>query len=666
MPEGTYIPDIRTKVAQYFVNKKLQELESTNPQIKLDNGDYLQALPVNLGAATAGSSQPDNFLPLPYGQTVGWKDLYDIFSERTRRANLPAETSPVANFPGYRVAIIGAGVAGLRTAKLLQDNGIPYKIFEASTRPGGRVFTYPFSPKTQTGNHDYYDVGAMRFPDNEASKLTFELFKELNLADKLIPYVFSRDNAIMYFNGIKSTAAVARTQGDHFNDETVSSSFSPTYLNKSYVDLTGNTIYGVDACIYEAYDPFRKALVEDFDQGWEKLMEFDRDSTRAYLTCEEPQYPIPVAHWLETRASGTGGFDCAFSEAILESLEFNYPIEGGVNWSCLDGGSELLIGAMLNELDTEPSYNQRVTSVRSIIEKPPDFWPFKEFPFMQVNSVDDSTGEQNTELFTHVVSTTTFAALSTIDTTEVHMTYTQRQAIRTLLYGPAVKVAIKFTSRWWEKNGLDQCGASSYTDRLSRVVVYPSAGIGEDGPGVLMVTYNWNQDASRFGSLIINPDWSEQLDPDRTRPRSEKQLLDLIYKDLAVLHGVSIDQLRGDTLDYHVFDWYHNPYTMGAYAHFGPGQYSTLWPDIVQPAGYGRFHFAGELASANHAWVAGALDSAVRVVNEIVYWDFPAWIPTFNERHGRSSVFIDDESAHKYLVKGLFSKELEEDEAQRV
>ncbi|KIK52447.1 hypothetical protein GYMLUDRAFT_180125, partial [Collybiopsis luxurians FD-317 M1] len=527
--------------------------------------------------------------------------------------------------------------------------GIPYKIFEASKRPGGRVFTYPFSPKPPMGKHDYYDVGAMRFPDNEASKATFELFKELNLKDNLIPYVFSRDNAIMYFNGIKSTAAVPKK-----------------YLNKTHVDLTGRTIYGADACIYAAYDPFRKALVKNFDQGWKKLMEYDRASTRTYLTYEKPQYPMPVAYWLETRASGTDGFDCAFSEAVLESLEFNYPIKEGVKWSCLDGGSEIFIGAMLNQLETKPSYNQRVTSVKSILEKPPSSWPFNRFPFMEVSSIDDSTGEQHLELFSHVISTTTFATLSTIDTTEVHMTYTQRQAIRTLLYGPAVKVAIKFKSRWWEKNGLDQCGASSYTDRLSRVVVCPSARIGKDGPGVLMVTYNWNQDASRFGSLIENPDWSEQLDPNRTPPPSEKQLLYLIYKDLAVLHDVSIDQLHNDTLDYHVFDWYHNPYTMGAYAHCGPGQFSTLWPDIVQPASYGRFHFAGELASAKHAWLSGALDSAVRVVNEILYMDLPMLVSKFSEEHGRSSMFSDDESAYKYLVKGLVSKELEEAEAWRV
>ncbi|KAF5343736.1 hypothetical protein D9757_014641 [Collybiopsis confluens] len=660
MSSGADIPDIRSKVARYFTNKKLRELETINPKIKVDAAKFPyflyrhSASDQQAGTTAIDPSLPSGPIFVPEDQAISWKDLYGLFQDDLTKTHgpgsrrLPTESAPL----WYSVAIIGAGVAGLRIAKLLQDRKISYKIFEASTRPGGRVFTYDFAskpPSNPQGKHDYYDVGAMRFPDTAASQKTIALFEELGLGERVIPYVFSRENAIMYFNGIKSTALQTEGPGDHFKDETVPEIF----LNKSHVDLSGKKIFGADACLYAAYDPFRAALVEDFDQGWEKLMAYDRSSVRSYLT-HEAQYPIPVAHWLETRNSGTGGFDSSFAEAILESLEFNYPT-GGVQWKCLDGGSEVFIDKMVEQLQSKPFYNQRVTSVKYIEREPGD-----GVPEMQIDYVDETTGNQRHEFYNHVVSTTTFAALSTIDTSEVQMSYIQRQAIRSLLYGAAIKVGIKFSSRWWEKTGINQRGASSYTDRLSRVVVYPSAGIGEDGPGVLMVTYNWNQDASRFGALIKNPDWSEQLDPDRERPRSEKQLLELLYKDLAALHGVSIDDLRRDTLDYHVFDWYHSPHTMGAYAHFGPGQYSTLWPDIVQSAGLGRFHFAGELASANHAWVAGALDSAERVVREIAYMDFLPTVPQLDGKYEGSSVFSDDQSAHKYYVKGLFGKEVEE------
>jgi monoamine oxidase len=142
-----------------------------------------------------------------------------------------------------------------------------------------------------------------------------------------------------------------------------------------------------------------------------------------------------------------------------------------------------LINAMLAELEIQPSYNHRVTSIV------PDSIPHSSdhtFPLMRV-----SASGRRDEHFTHVVSTSTFANLRTIDTAKVHMTYKQRQAIRAFSYGAAVKVAIKFKTRWWEKDGRKHFGGSSYTDRQSRVVVYPSAGLGEEGPGVLMVSYAW-------------------------------------------------------------------------------------------------------------------------------------------------------------------------------
>ena len=218
--------DIRTKVAQYFVNKGLQELRTKDPQIKIDDLTYLQTLPqfqdkvdkdeeaqaaqtklrgIQEPAQDAEDAPPElpPLFPEPINDHVSWSSLLD-FERKRRGEGLPwgpeRDRRPIFP-PWYSVAIIGAGVAGLRTAKLLQDMGIPYKIFEASDRPGGRVFTSEFAQSQSPGKHDYYDVGAMRFPDNEANKRTFELFKELGLESKLTKYVMGRDNNIRYYNG---------------------------------------------------------------------------------------------------------------------------------------------------------------------------------------------------------------------------------------------------------------------------------------------------------------------------------------------------------------------------------------------------------------------------------------------------------------------------------
>jgi monoamine oxidase len=106
-----------------------------------------------------------------------------------------------------------------------------------------------------------------------------------------------------------------------------------------------------------------------------------------------------------------------------------------VDWHALEGFSDVLIQKMLSTLHTPPVYNHRVTSVA------------EDGPSSMRVSV---SGKQD-EFFSHVFSTSTFANLRNIKTEGVSMTYKQRQAIRTLHYGPAVKVGIKFKTRWWER-----------------------------------------------------------------------------------------------------------------------------------------------------------------------------------------------------------------------
>jgi hypothetical protein len=90
-----------------------------------------------------------------------------------------------------KVAIIGAGAAGLFTAMILdhlnnneqlKEKGfnVSYEIFESAgkNRLGGRLYTYNFESDgsaNPAGPHDYYDVGAMRFPENQVMKRYFVL-----------------------------------------------------------------------------------------------------------------------------------------------------------------------------------------------------------------------------------------------------------------------------------------------------------------------------------------------------------------------------------------------------------------------------------------------------------------------------------------------------------
>lgn len=166
---------------------------------------------------------------------------------------------------------------------------------------------------------------------------------------------------------------------------------------------------------------------------------------------------------------------------MLESITFDHPRSEHFDWWCIEGGSEGLIAKMLAKLSNKPTYNSRVTAVTEQTSDDP------------CKRVKVSVLDQGDEYFSHVVSTVTFSVLRTIDTDGVQMNFAQREALRALNYGQSIKVAIKFKNRWWEKSDVKspQVGGASRTDRQSRVVVYPSYGLKEDGPGVLMVSYNW-------------------------------------------------------------------------------------------------------------------------------------------------------------------------------
>ncbi len=71
------------------------------------------------------------------------------------------------------VLIIGGGAAGLMAAHTLKKNRIPYRLFEASSRPGGRVQTLENSDGSKI------DMGAEFFEAHH--RLVFELLKEFQI-----------------------------------------------------------------------------------------------------------------------------------------------------------------------------------------------------------------------------------------------------------------------------------------------------------------------------------------------------------------------------------------------------------------------------------------------------------------------------------------------------
>ena len=207
----------------------------------------------------------------------------------------------------------------------------------------------------------------------------------------------------------------------------------------------------------------------------------------------------------------------------------------------------------------------------------------------------------------------------------LNLNWNTKSAIRSLGYGASCKVGIRFRSLWWmdkDVTGLQiDKGGLAKTDLPIRCCVYPSYNIHDpiNGAGVLLVSYTWSQEAERIGSLI-----------NEKSPENEDKLKALLIHDLARLHTKTREKndkdedykklhkiISDEYLSHYAHNWYADEHSVGAFAYFGPGQFKDMYPSIT--ANTGQHIIIGEAASAHHAWVVGALESAVRGVYQFLF-----------------------------------------------
>ncbi|KAI8170920.1 hypothetical protein K4K49_006448 [Colletotrichum sp. SAR 10_70] len=544
----------------------------------------------------------------------------------------------------FKVGIIGAGAAGLFTALALDwindtierykgagKLKIEYEILEAASKDrfGGRLFTHHFS---KDGIHDYYDVGAMRFPDNEVMSRSFRLFDYLDIKKGalgertnvkdwpvLIPYYLSDEDKVCpsYFNNIQKTGSPWGNAVDPLTNKNPSDLYDEAL--KPFVDL-----------VKKYFD--EKTTSCGKEKLWALLKKGDQMSVRQYLLSKTTACQF---EWLETATYGTGWYDQGLTEAALEILDFEVPETKpelrpqNHYWWCVDGGAQTIAETMRKTMK-DPSvikYNTQVVGMDANIQLEK-----RIKKNMHLNLKDTVTGETlESKSYFAVFNSATLGATNRMDLSNAGLLWDTKQAIRCLNYGASCKVGIKFRTPWWRKEPFNITrGGLGRTDLPLQVCVYPSYNIDNDldpldKPAVLLVSYTWGQTAQRLATLIasksINKSNEEIL-------KEEIELRNLLLRDLAFLHTKApddpteerkkfkktLDLISGEYLEHHAYDWYHDPHMAGAFAYFGPCQFSELYPAITRPNALGQLYFVGEAASAHHAWVVGALESVVRAL----------------------------------------------------
>jgi monoamine oxidase len=175
------------------------------------------------------------------------------------------------------------------------------------------------------------------------------------------------------------------------------------------------------------------------------------------------------------------------------------------------------------------------------------------------------------------------------------------RAIRQVTYDSSTKVLMHTNRRFWEMDeGI--YGGGTYTDLPTGITYYPSdnaaarrPGVSE-GPGVFLASYTWGQPARRLAAL--------------THEERER----LTMESMTRIHPqMSEPGLVRETVSW---SWDNHANTCGAFAWMSPGQHTTLYPDLIAPEK--RIFMAGEHASLTPTWMQGALESALRAVNQIL------------------------------------------------
>ncbi|RUS23798.1 flavin-containing amine oxidoreductase-domain containing protein, partial [Jimgerdemannia flammicorona] len=285
--------------------------------------------------------------------------------------------------------------------------------------------------------------------------------------------------------------------------------------------------------------------------------------------------------------SATGLFRLAFTEAILDYFTFE-----ASKWKTISGGLSRFPQAFLPHLEGDIKFNSSVQALEEIEGKVKvtyvDVINDRMFPAL----TSENTKE---DIFNHVIVTCPLGVVRRWRLPKFN--YLKTTAIRTLNYNNSAKIFLQFKRRFWED--IDIKGGVSSADLKIRTVVYPSYGLESNDKSVLLASYTWANDAAR---------WGENTDED---------VVELALRDLETLHGRNVvrDNFIGNNA---VHYWSTDPISGGgAFALFEPGQFTSWLPALVIPDH--NIHFAGEHTDVHHAWIVGALNSAIYSFKNIMY-----------------------------------------------